>query len=725
MVLKLFPTNDRGGPLGGLLVAGDMIYGTRRFGSTGFGMIFRMKTDGSDYSVVREFQSSLEGGYPSGGLTLSGVTLFGTTEKFGEMYTGQDEGGTIFRVNTDGSNFKVLHSFVGTPAAPGDGANPQSGVMLSEGTLFGTTPVGGQFGSGTLFRLAIDGSGFVVLKHFGQAIGDSVAPVGRPVMIQGSLFGASSSGGSSFAGTLYRIHPNGGGYSVLHEFGQSPDDGVGPLGLVAAGDSALYGVTASGNGAAFFGSVFRIESTGLNYATVATFDLAGGGGLQPLSGLTSEDTVVFGTTGGGGTEGLGTVFKLSTTGGPLTTLASFRSFDRTGGSQPNPVLVELDGWLYGVALAPSSWHLFRLQPDGSSFQIMMTRTDYWPRGPLATTEGKLYWMGFGGGPAVSVDTVCRVNPDGAGFSIVSDLPPSSLPGRTALTVAGTVLYGSKPAPSTTSSEWQLFKINIDGSGFTVLRTFPGTRTIGTLFVGGAVVYGTTIGATTPGTVFRIGTGGSGFSQIKQFTGADGSHPMGALVLRGTTLFGTTRNGGSGGAGVVYRVNVNGSGFKVLTHFSGDDGGLPEGGLTQFGASLYGFSSWGVTEGGLPVQATAFQIDADSGVPHTLGVLPGQIGMMGSPIFINHRLYSTAEQGGDLGFGSVFAFDTTPPLDIDSSESGVVVSWPARATEFDLQTSSTLQPDWSAYTGTIFMDKGRRFITPPLTPEPQYFRLIGR
>lgn len=724
-VLKFFPSSDQGGPLGGLVVSDDTIYGTRRFGSTGFGTIFRMKTDGSDFSVVRDFQSSLEGGNPSGELTLSGNTLFGTTERFGERYTGQDEGGTVFRVNTDGSGFQVLHSFAGTPAVPGDGANPRSGVIFSEGTLFGTTPAGGQFGSGTLFRIQSDGSGFEVLRHFGQVFTDGSAPAGPPALLDGILFGATSFGGSASAGTLYRIQPDGGNFSILHEFGLSPEDGIGPLGLVAAGDGPLFGVTTSGNGAAFFGTVFRIETNGLNFSTVATFDLAAGGGIQPLTGLTAQGGTVFGTTGGGGAEGLGTVFKVDSTGGPVTTLASLRSFDLTGGSQPDPVLLEWNGLLYGTVMAPASWHLFRLTPDGTAFEILMTRTDHHPRGPLTAAAGMFYWMGFGSSPGASPDTLCRVNSDGSGFTIVSELPLSGLPGRTALTASGTVLYGSKPAPVTTSSEWQLFKINSDGSGFTVLRTFPATRAFGSLLVDGSTVYGTTLGTSAHGTVFRIGTGGGGFAQLKQFRGADGSQPMGSLVLRGTTLFGTTRNGGSAGAGVVYRINTNGGGFKVITHFSGDIGGLPEAGLTQFGGSLYGFSSWGFTESGISVQSSAFQIDANTETFHTLAVLPGQTGATGAPVFINHRLYATAERGGDLGFGSVFAVDTTPPLDITSTEGGIVVSWPAYAAEFDLQSTITLGANWSPVAGTIVIENMRRSITLPATPDSQYFRLQGR
>ena len=63
--------------------------------------------------------------------------------------------GRLFKVNTNGSGFYVLHSF---PKAPGsDGAKPYSGLLLNGNTLYGTTQLGGTNNSGTVFKINTNG----------------------------------------------------------------------------------------------------------------------------------------------------------------------------------------------------------------------------------------------------------------------------------------------------------------------------------------------------------------------------------------------------------------------------------------------------------------------------------------------------------------------------------------------------------------------------------------
>ena len=60
-----------------------------------------------------------------------------------------------------------------------------------------------------------------------------------------------------------------------------------------------------------------------------------------------------------------------------------------------------------------------------------------------------------------------------------------------------------------------------------------------------------------------------FTTLHSFTYYDGVYPWAGLILSGNTLYGTARNGGSSGAGTVFAVGTNGTGFATLHSFAGD------------------------------------------------------------------------------------------------------------------------------------------------------------
>ena len=252
-----------------------------------------------------------DGYAPEGVLLLSGNTLYGTAHNGGS--SGQ---GTVFAVGLDGTGFTVLHTFTANKSGTNsDGATPLGGLIASANdTLYGTANGGGTYGNGTVFALNPDGTGFTNLYSFTAFSSvyfnnyDGENPYGGLVLSDGTLYGTTHSGGTNNAGTVFAVATNGTGFTVLHGF-TGGSDGANPYaGLVLSG-STLFG-TAGNGGNAYDGTVFAVNTNGTGFTTPHTFTNSPDG-YSPHAGLISSGNTLYGTTDIGGTNGTGMVFSLS------------------------------------------------------------------------------------------------------------------------------------------------------------------------------------------------------------------------------------------------------------------------------------------------------------------------------------------------------------------------------------------------------------------------------
>ena len=134
--------------------------------------------------TLHSFSSTAnEWGYPAADLTLVGSTLFGETAQ-----GGSDGDGTLFSMNLDGSNYQVVHTFTGSAT---DGATPYAGLTLVGSTLYGTTSAGGASNDGTVFSINTDGSDFQVLHSFGQDGNDGQNPYAGLTVDGSILYGTT------------------------------------------------------------------------------------------------------------------------------------------------------------------------------------------------------------------------------------------------------------------------------------------------------------------------------------------------------------------------------------------------------------------------------------------------------------------------------------------------------------------------------------------------------
>ncbi len=231
------------------------------------------------------------------------------------------------------------------------------------GTLYGTTSLGGAYGFGTIFKLTGKGQETVLYSFIGGTNGETpnsgLVPDGK-----GNVYGTTRAGGDlscslgeAGCGVVYKLSATG-KLSVPYRF-TGGADGAGPEGVILDGSGNLYGITYSGgnvtsNCRLACGVVYKLDSSG-NETPLYCFT-GGANGWYP-NGLLAMDSAgnLYGATIGGGdpsacaiTFGCGVLYKVDTRGNE-TVLYTF-----TGGADgawPNgSLLLDAKGDLFGTAI---------------------------------------------------------------------------------------------------------------------------------------------------------------------------------------------------------------------------------------------------------------------------------------------------------------------------------------------------------------------------------------
>ena len=388
-----YTNSDGANPQGGLILSGTNLYGTAANGGRlGAGTVFTVNTDGTNYTILHTFTNSPDGAYPEAGLILSGSTLFGTANGGGDS----SSDGTVFKVNTNGSGFTNIYTFTGGT----DGANPTAGLILSGTNLYGTTYgnfSGNPGGNGTVFKVNTNGTGFALLHGFSAlsasspyANNDGANPQGGLILSGTNLYGTAQYGGAWGNGTVFRVNTNGTGFTNLHSFTTNSasfpytnSDGASPqAGLLLSGNT-LYG-TANLGGTWGNGTVFTVSTNGTGFTTLHSFTAISGplstnsDGAYPEAGLFLSGNTLYGTAGYGGSSGKGTMFAVNTDGTGFTNLHSF-----TGGSDgayPRAGLIQsVNNTLFGTANVGGSsgkGTVFKLAPPVPILSAQRSGTNF-------------------------------------------------------------------------------------------------------------------------------------------------------------------------------------------------------------------------------------------------------------------------------------------------------------------------------------------------------------
>jgi len=299
---------DGSHPLAGLVLSGDTLYGaTGNGGTNGYGSLFSLNTNGDGYAVLHNFNVFSNGVLPNARMALAGDTLYGTAA--GNGY-GSPGWGTVFAINTNGSNYTALYNFTtphGSPLTNADGEQPDSGVVLAGGTLYGAAYGGGMYGYGTVYSVPTNGDSFTVLHAFTNNP-DGAYLQGGVIVAGGRIFGTTEIGGTNGKGTVFVMNVDGTGYAKLHDFQTNGVDGIDPWASLNCFGGTLYGTTRLG-GSGGKGTVFSINTHGTGYTVLYNFTNSPDG-ANPESDLLFAGGVLYGTTEAGGSSIWGTVFGL-------------------------------------------------------------------------------------------------------------------------------------------------------------------------------------------------------------------------------------------------------------------------------------------------------------------------------------------------------------------------------------------------------------------------------
>lgn len=345
------------------------------------------------------------------------------------------------------------------------------------------------------------------------------SPVGDLIISGNKLFGMTPIGGLDSGGVVFSIDTNGNGYKVLLNF--NGINGAIPYGSLTISGSTLYGMANQG-GADSLGLVFSIDTDGNRYKDILDFN--GTNGSFPKGSLILSGKTLYGMTSQGGADSFGVIFSIDTNGNGYKDLFNFNGI------------------------------------NGNA-----------PVGDLTISGRKLYGMTPFGGSPHSAGNIFSIDTNGNEYKDMLDFIGSNgAEPQGNLTISGNKLYGMTGGGTYNSSAGNIFSIDTDGNGFTILLEFDttiGSCPFGSLIVSGGTMYGMTqLGSGFGGVIFSIDTNGNKFNDMFNFsrTNMEGEYPYNSLTLSGNMLYGVTQYGGKDSMGVVFSFNYVTAGVNNIT-----------------------------------------------------------------------------------------------------------------------------------------------------------------
>lgn len=425
-----------------MIVYNNKLYGCLYNGGTNIGgVIFEVNPIGNVYTRLASFEYTSTGRQPLGKLVQNGSKFLGLCNVGGVTGTGTvfewdpanpativrkysfgannfdnpvNPGSTLaafgskfYAVTYDGSFVNQGALFEYDPAtsnvtkkltfnAAENGRIPYGRPVLLDGKLYGTCQQGPQEIFGTPYgclwsydpQTSTYSRKFIFDNTSGAANGRN--PTSSPMAYNGKLYGVTANGGISDIGVLYEYNPATSGYVKKD---MQPIGGSFPIGEPTAYNNKLYGMT-SANGTGNNGIIYSYDPATGTLAKL--YDVQNSGGLTPSGGFAVYNNKLYGTTSGGGANNNGAIIAYD----PATNTATnvYSLLGSTGVSISNAMTL-FNNKFYGTAAAGGTngrGVIFEFDPATNiytvkyNFSTVSGGTGLDPKGALTVSGNKLY-----------------------------------------------------------------------------------------------------------------------------------------------------------------------------------------------------------------------------------------------------------------------------------------------------------------------------------------------
>ena len=265
-----------------------------------------------------------------------------------------------FPLAAHAGTFKTIYTF---GSVANDGVGPEAALIAHNNVLYGTTSRGGPSAAGTVFSFDLQtGAESIVTTAMGSL------PY-TPVLFSNNRLYGTTSAADNGQGNIFEVNLKSGKVADLYAFPRGPNLAY-PGGLVLLGGN-LFGIASNG-GDSGNGSIFQYDLKTKRFTTLYSFS-GGADGKNPTQ-ILPKDGVFYGVASRGGANGYGDIFKFDPATNIISTLYSFT--DGNDGSSPSGIAFH-KGLIYGTALfggAATDGTIFTIDPATNNFSLVYSFT---------------------------------------------------------------------------------------------------------------------------------------------------------------------------------------------------------------------------------------------------------------------------------------------------------------------------------------------------------------